>query len=765
MREKLPSAITDIRLNRATFSNIPVDQLTFINFFYGNNGTGKSSIARAIAENDGVVWAGGSSPDDFDVLVYNQDFITRNFHSYANLPGVFTINETNIQVQKELQEKNEEKKRLEGDRLALLEKREQAAAARDALLADFQAACWSKTAVFRETFGKSLEGKKQKKTFADSVLKETSPRQHDENELKRLYGAAFDDSARVYPEFSRVNRAPDYGKLPGKDLLDKVTVSSSSTPFAQFMKALCATDWVRDGHARFAGPAGGKCPYCQQRLPPDFEEEVAACFDEQYQRDIRDLQQFQSAYARETAAIVRQLEDNLADVMPTVDITDYQAKLAMLKNSFQTNNQRLVEKVKEPARSVALEDTDSLLLEIGVLMDEINLQVKANNNVVNERRAGKAKCRTQVMEHLAHMLSGDVESYCAGRDRLEQEIESLEAGAAQIKREIAAAGVQIAGLNSKVVNTEAAIASMNSMLRESGFQGFLLQERKGAANTYEVIREGREAEGPVEELSEGEKNFIAFLYFYHLVRGSLSSGGAKEKIVVIDDPVSGMDASALFLVSSMVREMIDICRNHAERGNPETAGCFIKQIFILTHNAHFHQEITYRQTACYERVSFYTVKKVGNISTVTLCSRRNTAMPSGRENYNPALDSYAALWEELREVTSAVPAMNVMRRILSRYFLQLCGYDRLGLREAVLDRHKDMFITRGEDGRPDFSLYHLASAMLAYTVNSNGNGGMDFIEDGADVEACKQVLKLIFDSLGHSRHYGMMTGTPSSAHD
>lgn len=64
-------------------------------------------------------------------------------------------------------------------------------------------------------------------------------------------------------------------------------------------------------------------------------------------------------------------------------------------------------------------------------------------------------------------------------------------------------------------------------------------------NTYEVIRENGEV---AENLSEGERNFIAFLYFYHLVRGSRSSDEVKDKIVVIDDPVSSMDSTALFLV-------------------------------------------------------------------------------------------------------------------------------------------------------------------------------------------------------------------------
>lgn len=88
------------------------------------------------------------------------------------------------------------------------------------------------------------------------------------------------------------------------------------------------------------------------------------------------------------------------------------------------------------------------------------------------------------------------------------------------------------------MNTEATIDSINVLLDNSGFEGFHLRAKDGVANTYEVIR----PDGTVaEKLSEGERNFIAFLYYYHLVKGSLNSEAVKDKIVVIDDPVSSMD--------------------------------------------------------------------------------------------------------------------------------------------------------------------------------------------------------------------------------
>ena len=104
MQRKVPSAITQIKLNRATFTDVQIDGLTFVNFFYGNNGAGKSSIAHAIDENDGVVWADGKSAADYDVLVYNQDYINDNFVNYGDLKGVFIFGEEDVEAKKKIDE-------------------------------------------------------------------------------------------------------------------------------------------------------------------------------------------------------------------------------------------------------------------------------------------------------------------------------------------------------------------------------------------------------------------------------------------------------------------------------------------------------------------------------------------------------------------------------------------------------------------------------------------------------------------------------------
>lgn len=759
MSGKIPSAITGIKLNRATFSDVPIQGLTFINFFYGNNGAGKSSIAHAIEEGEGLTWADGKSAADYDLLVYNQEYINRNFTNFGDLHGVFIFGEEDIEAKKRIEQLTEERKRKSEERTDALDEHSKTKTGIETALTDFQDTCFKKTDALRKRFDKALEGKKQKRNFAEAILGEAKPTAHDQQELERLYDVAFDESARVYPDFKKA-AATTYGSLPGKELLDKIIVSSSETPFARFMKALgtTASDWVRDGHTHYAGVAGGKCPYCQQKLPETFEADIAACFDAQYQQDIRDLGQFQSTYTQETAEIVRVLKANMDDVMASVDLKAYQERLALLESSFEINRQRIAEKVKEPSKTVSLEDTDTLLLEIGAMIDEINKLVKANNDVVAEKRSSKNRCKIEIIQFFASLLAADVKSYRDEVARLNKELDAITARGQQLRKDLNDLNAEISELNKHNANTEAAIDSINKILRDSGFQGFSLRAKEGVENVYEVIRE----DGSVaEKLSEGERNFIAFLYFYHQVRGSMTSEELKEKIVVIDDPVSSMDSTALFLVSAIVREMINVCRNNTEYLNPKVPGDYIKQLFILTHNVYFHREITYKQAGYYNCASFYMIRKNDNISSIKLCTRQSKEKPSEDENYNPVQNSYAALWDELRDIQSTIPALNVMRRILEYYFLQLCGYEGSDIRELVLEKEENrkMFIKQVEGQKPDMTDYQLASSLLAYINNPNGiSDGLNYVEDCDDVEAYKRVFKMIFEALHQSQHYEMMTG-------
>ena len=109
MTEKIKSEITRIDLSDA--------------FFFGNNGAGKSTIARAIKSGAGVTYAPGRTATDYLPLVYDQEFIDANFHSYRNMKGVFTLNAKNAEIQQQIDEITEERARLNKMRTTASERR------------------------------------------------------------------------------------------------------------------------------------------------------------------------------------------------------------------------------------------------------------------------------------------------------------------------------------------------------------------------------------------------------------------------------------------------------------------------------------------------------------------------------------------------------------------------------------------------------------------------------------------------------------------
>ena len=750
---KMKSAIEKITLNDATFYEEEISP-SFINFIYGKNGTGKSTIVKTIRNDTNIQWQCGKSSNDYDVLVYDTNFINDNFKNYENLPGVFTICEENISIQNLIELKNKNKNLIEQNYrecVAILNAKKENV---NAVSSSFRTDIWGKTKKLRTRFDFAIVGKKKTSQFANEILS-TEPVGHTYSDLEKLYDVAFSANAKTYSLFSKAGKVT-YGTLHGKDLLGESVTSSSNTLFASFIKAMNATDWVRHGHFQFEHHANGKCPFCQQKLPADFENEIAACFDSQYSDNINAISLFRRTYSSEMKNILQTFNKNLDTTIISPDLAEYKTKLKTLTDKVTINLQRIELKVKEPATVVTLEDTDSLLIEIGLLIDSINSQIKMNNDIVNDIKIKKDKCKKEVWEYLAYVLRDDVTRYKTSIESLDEEIKTLCAEASSLKAQIKTLTSELADLNKKTVNTLSVIENMNTVLRDSGFHGFTLRAKSDIKNTYEIVR----PDGSIaNNLSEGERHFITFLYFYHLVFGSRSSKEFKEKIVVIDDPVSGMDDNTLFIVSTLVRKIIEACRQDFEQSKQKSHCSQIKQIFVLTHNTYLQKEITCNQLLHYSSVSFFVIKKFDNVSHIKKCVRQNANALDKFENYNPVKSSYAAMWDELKELNSPICVLNVIRRILEYYLIQTCGYTESDVQKIVLDDNRERFVTKSQDGKNDYTKYYLATYMLSYVGSqSSADNISDCVDDYKDVTQHMTVLRLIFESLHQERHYNMMMG-------
>lgn len=248
-----------------------------------------------------------------------------------------------------------------------------------------------------------------------------------------------------------------------------------------------------------------------------------------------------------------------------------------------------------------------------------------------------------------------------------------------------------------------------------------------------LLSDGSDAK---DTLSEGEANFITFLYFYHLLKGSVSETGmTTNRVVVFDDPVSSLDSDVLFIVSSLIKGIFEEVR--AGHGN-------VKQVFVLTHNVYFHKEVSFnprRTNVALKEETFWIVKKPGVNSLVE------------KHASNPIKTSYELLWVEVRSPNrSNLSIQNTLRRILENYFKILGNVDPDSICDKFVGKEK------------------LICKSLFSWVNEGSHSVHDDLYvsiDGNMVDNYLLVFKKIFEKCGHLPHYEMMMGdavlTPPTA--
>ena len=286
---------------------------------------------------------------------------------------------------------------------------------------------------------------------------------------------------------------------------------------------------------------------------------------------------------------------------------------------------------------------------------------------------------------------------------------------------------EIRELEKKITSIQPTIDEINALLSSFGFTGFRIAKSQ-KNGYYSIIRpDGSAAK---ETLSEGERTFITFLYFYHLLKGSTSESGMTEsRVVVIDDPVSSLDSDILFIVSNLIKRLF---------GEVRSGTGHIKQVFVLTHNVYFHKEITFntkRTSGAMNEETFWVVKKIDQYSSVE------------KHNDNPVKTSYELLWNEVKDPNrSILTIQNTLRRILENYFKILGNINN----DDIIDKFE------GKEKQVYGSLFSW--------VNDGSHFAHDDLYvscDAAAVENYLDVFRKIFDKSKHIAHYNMMMGIPT----
>ena len=497
------------------------------------------------------------------VRVFNSDFVSNNVFSIEgkDIPPIIILGT----------EDKEKRDRLEEKRADL----EQAKDVRDADQAAYTRAendtnghCIMRGKFIKETLrvpgGDDNYGNYDKKKYrrrVEEMLNEGSTETYlrddgTQNRMLALHRAVTKPEIQepLYPR-------PDLVVLREKaaTLLARTVVSETIQSLRDDSKR---AEWVRRG---LDLQTERECPFCEQQVPELRQSDLEHHFSAEYEHLMESLDGLATKInnttdsylpklaAPDSAKIHEHLSDAYEEAKAALGSYHDQVKgyLDSLVGAVRRKRDQPFDKV--PMDSVPLPPD-------GRPAEDLIGIIRQHNNTCMHRARGAAEAgewleRRYVAESLDEFR------------QLRDAVAEARATAAESEKRVAALDAEVSKLEREVSEHGRSADAFNADL--SAYLGHGELRLDVRENGYVIVRKGNADPQP----SEGEKTAIALLYFLT----SLQRDGfdIRESIVVLDDPVSSLDASSLYAAYGFIR------------GHTRRAG----QLFILTHNFTFFREV------------------------------------------------------------------------------------------------------------------------------------------------------------------------------
>jgi wobble nucleotide-excising tRNase len=551
-----------------------LDDFQAYNLIYGLNGSGKTTLSNILrclelkkcTEGQFTVTADGADISSAvlathvglpQIKVFNRDFVADNvFTSFGTCCPIFFLGEDSAAKRKQIEEKEVEKGKQE-TALVEVERNEER---KKKSLDDLRIAT---AGTIKELLRSAGTGnaynsyhKGDFKAKCDAHKKAgTKPRTLSDDE-KALHKAVAAGTAK--PEIPEIQfTTPDLEavKATTETVLSRRVVSEvietlKSRPDVNF--------WVGQGLKLHKELEVKVCQFCEGPLPDERIQKLEKHFSDEYAAVIKAVSEARASIATHTAALAELTVPDEARVYDDF-VVPYRTAVNLIGEArrsiegfLKSCDDALKTKQTNPFEIVAL----SAEVPASIDITSINEQLRAHNDRTKNFQLEIAAARAALEEAIiAEKFDKVVE--------LEGEIAAAAGEAGRLRSSIAALRADVLKLDGEIKEHRRPAEQINADLASYlGRKDITLAVEDAG---YRIMRDGI----PATKLSEGEKTALAIIYF---LKSLEDRGFDKTKgIVVIDDPVSSLDANALFYAFSFIQDRTKD----------------VGQLFITTHNFGF----------------------------------------------------------------------------------------------------------------------------------------------------------------------------------
>ncbi|MBC8745348.1 MULTISPECIES: ATP-binding protein [Paraburkholderia] len=573
------------------------------NLIYGWNGAGKTSLSslfrnmqrRQPPESgavelviDGNIMTGTdfASGKTVSIRVFNRDFVDRNVFETPGheLPPVFYLGEDSSEKQQQILALLAQREELSKEQMTLSGQKE-------AATTELNAFCTSQARSIRNLLlgdarYNNYEAPKFKELMRRLASADALPTQLDGPHRAEAEEAI---AGRPLPKV----KVPSFGEVDLASLTGRLSTELAATVVASSIQELVEepqlSGWVERGlHLHSDGQT--HCYFCLQELRPERLAALSAHFNDHFNAQQERLTRLSSEVeSLRRAARAREIPERSALYPQFLEEYDQTVKKLDQHSLYVETYLDGLSRAIDAKKSLPFGE-----LKLPDFLDALNVEKESGfwafvRLIFNGINVVGASFGMQAIQSIVELVkkhnkhSENFEKAAAEARKILELDEGLKAFSEWSFRQkrVNVLTTTLTGLQEKLRPLAGQIANLQRAIRQHHQPAKELTRELAAYlgrdelrfetrdNGYTIMR----GKAPAMHLSEGERTAIAFMYFLKTLEDS--DFKLKEGIVVIDDPVSSLDANSLFSAFGYMKER---AKN-------------AKQLFVLTHNFGFFRQV------------------------------------------------------------------------------------------------------------------------------------------------------------------------------
>jgi cation transport ATPase len=626
-----------------------------LNFVFGKNGTGKSTLTKLLKE---------YGEQDYDVRVF-QGF--ENMVGENNRLNAVILGEENNEIAQEIEIKKEDikKKKEEIDKINLeikepkdnsenlwkkFEKIKKNINQKNSQTQDFYTDSAAKIKkmtdpqISKTTYNKNdfISEKKNAKLLGEADIKS----------LKKLIKTEVKMAQEIeFPSINLQNELEKINSILGKKVEEKVKIKrlENNEEKRNFAK--------KGFHLHKAGEI---CSFCGNIIEEKEYEELKRYF---LADDIEEFQKEIEIFKDNYRKIIENIEnikfdknnfypnniEGLTQIIEEYEVIK-EGIIKILKNFLENLEKKDIFKESEKIF------IDNISLNFNKISKEYDDLVKSNNtsNLTKEKENAKANLRYHYIK--LELDNFKEESKLAEIKNLEEEsakykteIENKLNEITKINNEIKKLNLEISQLEAQTKNEKKLVENINKKIKHYTSFELVHKEDTEGEGFYSVKCLRTNEDRDITQISTGEKNIIALLYFIEKLN-EINEVRARNKLIIFDDPMNSNDDTMQYLI---IEELTNLIKNLDKND----------KFIVMTHNVHFYINLKYRK------------ENYNNNTFIRLVSdSKKTKINYIKNKDEDFKTSYKSLWNEI-SILFALPycdinpaiLLNPIRRIIETY--------------------------------------------------------------------------------------------------